>query len=702
MKNKTHIRFSINVLKRLGEELYSDLTLGLLELVKNAYDADARNCAIEFENIFNIKNDEQFSLFSQLQSKIIIRDDGIGMTDEDIIQNWLLLGESQKNITQKTELGRTPVGNKGLGRLAALRLGQKAILKTVSQHDLYKQYQLIIDWAAYDVVKAVEDIELEIQTSEFSEPQTVGTEIIIEDINQTISAKQIEKLARSLILLTFPFANDESSFKATLNIPEYQKAEKLVQQGYFQEAEFHLVAYIENQMTTVNVFDWKGNQLYQAAHTDIRLKNPKQGYMMPDAKFELWVFNFESRAFSTRSSTKKEIQNWLEKYGGVHFYYNGLRVLPGEKQENWLGDSLKRITDGKKITNLIGQLLVHDEKQLLCQTTDRHGFIENAAYADLQQFTIDVNNWLAKRWQQEVKKKQQAEKERLKQEEDEASRDLQDAIDNISDEQERKRVKEESTKREKKYKQKINKIRKELQLYRTLSTTGITAAVFAHESQSNPLKVIHGSINTIERRTKQLVEYKIYFEKLENQVKRIKNSANALSVLSNVALSLVASEKRHHCKLDIHATIQKTLDLFQSFIETRDVEIQLEFSEQIPYIYGSEAALESIIANLLNNSLVAFEKKNLVQRCILIHTKITGKYVSIHVLDNGTGIEGIAVEDIWLAGETTTKNGTGLGLTIVRDTVKDMDGTVSAVAQSELEGAEIIITLPILGTYDNE
>jgi nitrogen fixation/metabolism regulation signal transduction histidine kinase len=67
------------------------------------------------------------------------------------------------------------------------------------------------------------------------------------------------------------------------------------------------------------------------------------------------------------------------------------------------------------------------------------------------------------------------------------------------------------------------------------------------------------------------------------------------------------------------------------------------------------------------------------------------------VLDNGTGIEGIHVDDIWLAGETTTQNGTGLGLTIVRDTVHDMGGYVQAVAKTEeLGGAKLMIILPIL------
>jgi len=65
-------------------------------------------------------------------------------------------------------------------------------------------------------------------------------------------------------------------------------------------------------------------------------------------------------------------------------------------------------------------------------------------------------------------------------------------------------------------------------------------------------------------------------------------------------------------------------------------------------------------------------------------------------MDNGPGIEGIRLREIWLPGRTTRKNGTGLGLTIVRDAALDLGGTVSAKASGPLGGAEIIVSLPII------
>jgi phosphoglycerate-specific signal transduction histidine kinase len=74
-----NFRFSTNILRRLGEELNPSPSQGLIELAKNAYDADAVNCVIKLR-----KTDSQ-------GGKIVITDDGDGMNESEIINGWLLL-----------------------------------------------------------------------------------------------------------------------------------------------------------------------------------------------------------------------------------------------------------------------------------------------------------------------------------------------------------------------------------------------------------------------------------------------------------------------------------------------------------------------------------------------------------------------------------------------------------------------------------
>jgi C4-dicarboxylate-specific signal transduction histidine kinase len=149
--------------------------------------------------------------------------------------------------------------------------------------------------------------------------------------------------------------------------------------------------------------------------------------------------------------------------------------------------------------------------------------------------------------------------------------------------------------------------------------------------------------------------------------------------------------------VDVHNVIRTILSTFDPFLVDRGVAVQQAYCDGAPYLHGSDAALESIITNLLNNSINAFERAATKKRVIAVGTTAMGDNVRITVADSGPGIRDIALRDIWLPGRTTRKNGTGLGLVIVKDTVKDMGGDVSAVANGVLGGAEISVVLPIVG-----
>jgi hypothetical protein len=103
-------RFAPDILRRLGEELVPHPEQGIVELVRNSYDADAISCRVE--------------ILPQQGGAIRVDDDGDGMDMEAIRDGFLVVGRSQKPQKPFTRLGRRPVGDKGLGRLAALRLGR--------------------------------------------------------------------------------------------------------------------------------------------------------------------------------------------------------------------------------------------------------------------------------------------------------------------------------------------------------------------------------------------------------------------------------------------------------------------------------------------------------------------------------------------------------------------------------------------------
>lgn len=684
-KTQANFRFATDILKRLGEELNPNPSQGIIELVKNSYDADAKICEVE---LFNINREG---------GKIVVKDDGRGMEEKDILEGWLVLGKSKKDYSLETELGRIPVGNKGLGRLAALRLGHKTELKSVSSGKPHIENFVEIDWDKFDKSEIVEDVDLSIKTTQYDKPRKVGSSISIENLRNSITLNEVKKLARSMVLLADPFGDIAKGFKPVLKSKEFKELERIVASKYFVEAEFHLIAEVKNGLAETHVEDHLSNVLFSGEHRDIAKKGINDKYNCPDARLDLWVFILNQAIFSTRKSSISEVKEWLIHFGGVHFYHNGIRVAPyGDSGNDWLEMNLKRTRDPElrpSTYTSIGRIDVTDKNYELMQKTDRAGFIENEVFEQIKRFAIDAFDWMAKERIKERESKRIKERTEAPSASDKAKDSLKEVFSELPA-QEKDKVERAFSNYDRSKEKEVNLLRKEVQLYRTLSTVGITSAVFAHESANNPIKIISQTIKTIKSRTKSFRKYK---DLLQKPIERIITAIEALRVLANVTLSLVDHEKRRASKIDLHDIINEVIGLYEPFIEGRMAKVELELCDGSPYLRGSQAALESIFSNLLNNSLFFFENVKTKERRIRIKTKCYENSIEINVSDNGPGIQNIDVKDIWLPGHTTKKNGTGLGLTIVKDAVSDLGGRVSASEKGELGGAEMIITLPILG-----
>ena len=90
--NKAQFRFSTDILSRIGEKLNPNPDQGILELVKNSYDADSIKCTIELLDT------------SLTGGTIHIIDDGDGMDIDGIKNGWLLLGKSNKLVRGNSSL----------------------------------------------------------------------------------------------------------------------------------------------------------------------------------------------------------------------------------------------------------------------------------------------------------------------------------------------------------------------------------------------------------------------------------------------------------------------------------------------------------------------------------------------------------------------------------------------------------------------
>lgn len=184
MENElTGFRVDLRLLLELGERLISRDEIAVVELVKNAYDADANSVQVEIERI-----------------AIKISDDGDGMGKSEIIEGWLTIGSSYKNQHKTTHKGRRVLGEKGLGRLAILRLGKKISIFT--QKENQPCYKIFFDWVRIhdDLIHAkkftsLSDFDLKIiEVTDPIFPDNHGTKVIIENLNKAWEKKGIERL----------------------------------------------------------------------------------------------------------------------------------------------------------------------------------------------------------------------------------------------------------------------------------------------------------------------------------------------------------------------------------------------------------------------------------------------------------------------------------------------------------------------------
>jgi signal transduction histidine kinase len=505
-----------------------------------------------------------------------------------------------------------------------------------------------------------------------------------------------------LILLADPFA-DSIGFHPQLLAPGFKHLERRVREGYLAEAEFHLTAAIDEQgCASAQVIDRAGKTRWVAKHKDLRkgLSNSSMPYKTVATTFDVWAFNL-NQSFAPGTPVG-DIKKWLEAVGGIHLYHRGLRVHPyGDPGHDWLDMNLARVRNPElrpSTNNSIGRVIVVDPEEELLQKTDRSGFVENEAFSELRRFAQDALEWMADERIRDRESRRTKERTKASRSVTEARKTLQMTIQALPA-QKRPDMERALRRLEVAREREARTLREEVQLYRTLGTVGTTAAVFAHES-AKPVTQVEKAARLIEGRGRKALGDQ-YLGLLENPVQHLLRAAAALRSFATLPLRLLSREKRRIGRVSVHEVIRDTLQLFGPFLADAQINPNLELVEGNPILRGSVAALESILANLITNAVNALdsEESRSKERVIAIRTELRGsERLMLRVLDSGPGIMHLSLDEIWLPGRTTRPGGTGLGLTIVRDSVADLGGKAHAIPSGELGGAEFIIDLPLAGS----
>ncbi|EML0362090.1 ATP-binding protein [Providencia rettgeri] len=150
---------SARAVDMLGRQQIAGIPTAIHELFKNAHDAYANNAEIDYY---------------QNQNLVVLRDDGIGMTEEDFIRKWLTIGTSSKyGVNRKSDyipMGmneRKLMGEKGIGRLAIASIGRQVVVLTRAERNdgLHDMVVGLIHWSQFEIPDiSISDIIIPIRT----------------------------------------------------------------------------------------------------------------------------------------------------------------------------------------------------------------------------------------------------------------------------------------------------------------------------------------------------------------------------------------------------------------------------------------------------------------------------------------------------------------------------------------------------------
>ncbi|WP_276481685.1 sensor histidine kinase [Paraflavitalea pollutisoli] len=432
---KIPFKVSARTAKLIGQENFANADGAIIELVKNCYDADATHCMVFFDipypkvpetlsvqehkhlssikgfsaswyqakgknYILSQKIREQLKPlqdFLNSQASIYIVDNGTGMNESTILNQWMEIGTGNKEVTFTSDSGRVKTGAKGIGRFALDRLGTQAEVYTYSRQKNNKSgYYWYMDWQQFNQPnKNLTEITAELtekNTSLFDYIQSSlsqytkaiglfksrafagGTIIRITDLKDAWDEKAIAAIFKSLEALVPPI---ETGVEFNLQLQHLQSPKEYGQvetayfddfdykiEGHYDAVKLKMACVITRNELDMNIVKREYSHLFKGAKAPYDLTSlSKPSVKISKSIFELltWPkdndntyrlqkvgsFSFSFYYLKIRNSSKEEYPNKdfsgseraaiMEKFGGIKIYRDSFKVRPyGEKGNDWL------------------------------------------------------------------------------------------------------------------------------------------------------------------------------------------------------------------------------------------------------------------------------------------------------------------------------------------------------------------------------
>ncbi len=715
LDNKLRWRFDVNTFRLLGRELITDRITAVFELVKNCYDANSTEVDVMFFGVapvdtkskLNTNGNVSSIITKPLDGKVIIKDNGIGMSFEDIRDKWMVVGTNSKRVQLFSDepFKRRFVGEKGIGRFAVDKLGAQVKIITKKAGDV-SWLNVEINWEEYESKASQEQLILftDIENKYYYTDASVdeqGTILEITKINDYWTKLDIDRLFKELAKVVSPFFASVNPFNIYLtcsDFPDYVKkkhvkADETKYSSHKATIDFDLNAGSQEQL----VFDEKGGQI-NTEKIPIKSFGP--------VKMLLYYFNNEAKKRYNRA-----YKNDDSRIDGIKIYRNGIITTPfaefeahPDKKRDILGidkrlwrDIFNKVSSREVIG--IVEITKENNPQII-DATNRQDFVDTLEFRDLKVFIIQQLDVLAKLKQYE-RSKTKAQRQTALEKAGADIKSFKDVIENIESQnpvlkeyleplkeqaiqigrtvskgiQEQKKEREEFTRKE--------------NIYFSLMSL-----------QDYAIRISH-AVRTSLGKIKRMAEYfKDHFpdENLTDDFKEysllIYEEMNTLSRVIDFMLSYAASNA-DFVDFSVKELILNLLTVsYKQTFKDEGITLTIDIKDNF-IVNANKKFFEDIIQNLVSNSIKALQK--MPNKHIKCTGYIEDKQFVFFFSDNGVGIKRGEEDKVFEIYYTTTaeEGGAGLGLFIVKTRIEALKGTVEIV-QPEFNpsGATIKITLP--------
>lgn len=435
-ENERQVEFNVDAYtaRLIGRENVSKLEGAVLEIVKNAYDADAKVFCFYYSKAANC---------------IYILDNGTGMKEDVICTHWMTIGNSSKKETYLSVGKRVQTGAKGIGRFALDRISDKCNMLTISEAG---GLEWIVDWDEFSGRKRISDVKALLYDTDARLLDYVnidqwkntvvaqivkqcdfdgfGTVFCLKGLHDVWDEKTMGRLRNHLENLLPPDVVDDFKILFFDDTTEADDAE--ITSANIDSYDYKIAFNVEGDNLSIqiirNEFDFRGEDQIVFAEAGFDEEEQKYLYGAPREKsFSIkknigtenqignysgvFYFNKITQAGSDQERFYyKDIKgraNLTKKFGGIKLYRDKFRVRPygeyGDNDFDWLELSARRNRSPAGLGHPTGQWRVGAEQMLgsvyisrvnknLEDAANRNGIQEGIGFTQLKQILIFVIN----------------------------------------------------------------------------------------------------------------------------------------------------------------------------------------------------------------------------------------------------------------------------------------------------------------------